>query len=58
MFIETWLTDINKDQLPFQNVQQFHLIRQNVLRASGGVSIFVKNDLQAAKPKIVVPDHL
>ena len=58
VFTETWLNKETADRLPFKEYQKFHLIRSNVARSSGGVSIFVKNCLPAAKLKIKVPDNL
>ena len=35
---ETWLTESNKDKMYFKNYDCFNLVRENVRRASGGVS--------------------
>ena len=58
VFSETWLTDETVDRLPFKKYQKFHLIRKNVLRCSGGVSIFVKDALPATRLKLQVPDDI
>ena len=42
-FTDTWLNDITKDQLSFEEYQKYHHIRQKCLRPSGGVSEFVIN---------------
>ena len=55
---ETWLNDITKDQISFNNYTNFHLIRKNVLRSSGGVSVLVKSDIPANRLNIDVPEHL
>ena len=58
VFSETWLTDEAVDRLPFKKYQKFHLIRKNVLRCSGGVSILVKDALPATRLKLQVPDDI
>ena len=55
---ETWLNDNTKDQISLNNYINFHLIRNNVLRSSGGVSIIVKNDIPVTRLNINVPDHI
>ena len=39
---ETWLSESNEDEMSFRNYYCFNLVRKNVRRASGGVSIVVK----------------
>ena len=58
VFTETWLCKATADRLPFKEYQKFHLIRDNVVRSSGGVSVFVKNKLPASKLKVQVPENL
>ena len=58
IFTETWLSDITKDQIHFKNYITFHSIRENVLRASGGVSILVKCNIPSSKIDVKVPEHL
>ena len=58
IFCETWLTDETKDFLPFHDYTKYHLIRKNVLRSSGSVSVFVKNVLKSKQMEINVPTHL
>ena len=58
VFSETWLTEETADRLPFRNYQKFHLIRINVARSSGGVSILVNNALPAKKLSLSMPDNL
>ena len=58
VFSETWLTEESADRLPFKNYQKFHLIRKNVARSSGGVSILVNNALPAKKLSLSMPDNL
>ena len=51
LFTETWATDNSVDSLvsTFDNYIMFHLIRSNCKRASGGVSIFVKDPTPATR---------
>ena len=58
VFTETWLCKATADRLPFKEYQKFNLIRDNVGRSSGGVSVFVKNILPATKLKVQVPENL
>ena len=58
VFSETWLTEESADRLPFKNYQKLHLIRKNVARSSGGVSILVNNALPAKKLSLSMPDNL
>ena len=58
VFTETWLSQDTCEQLPFPDYVKFHLIRESVLRHSGGVSIFIKNHLPAKRLKVKVPAHL
>ena len=39
---ETWLSEANKNKMFFRNYNCFNLVRKNVKRVSGGVSILVK----------------
>lgn len=45
IFCETWLTNETIDHLPFEDYTKYHLTRQNFLRSSGGLSIYVKKEL-------------
>ena len=60
VFTETWATDNTVDSLDntFDNYIMFHLIRSNCKRASGGVSIFVKDTIPATRLDVNVPNHL
>ena len=58
VFTETWLCQDSSKQLPFNDYVKFHIIRQNVLRHSGGVSTFIHKDIPATKLNVKVPDHL
>ena len=58
VFTETWLSEISKDELKFKRFVMFHSVRKNVLRVSGGVSIFVERNIPATEIDIRVPDHL
>ena len=44
---ETWATDATLKNLEFDEYNMFHSIRNNCSRASGGLSIFVKNTIPA-----------
>ena len=55
---ETWLTESNEDRMHFDNYVCFNLVRKNVLRASGGVSILVKEGLSTNNLNINVPEHI
>ena len=55
---ETWLSENNKDQINLNNYVNFHAIRKNTLRSSGGVSILVRENIPANKIDIKVPDHI
>ena len=55
---ETWLTESNKDRMYFKNNDCFNLVRENVRRASGGVSILVKEGIPTINLNIKVPDHI
>ena len=55
---ETWLSENNKDQIKLNNYVNFHLIRKNTLRSSGGVSILIRENIPANIIKIKVPDHI
>ena len=46
---ETWATDTALKCLDFKNYNMFHSIRSKVSRASGGLSILVKNSIPANK---------
>ena len=58
IFTETWATDTALNSLEFEEFTMFHSIRSNCLRASGGLSIFVKNTIPATKLDINIPSHL
>ena len=58
VFSETWLTNDTADRLPFNDYQKFNLMRKDFERCSGGVSIFVKNNIPAARLNIKVPDGM
>ena len=55
---ETWLSENNKDQVKLNNYVNFHSIRKNTLRSSGGVSILIKENIPANKIDIKVPEHI
>ena len=57
VFTETWLTDANKDRLPFKNYEKYHHIRKNCIRPSGGVSIFVKKPMKSKKINLAFGCH-
>ena len=42
---ETWLSESNKDRMYFENYVCFNRVRENVRKASGGVSILVKEGI-------------
>ena len=58
VFSETWATDTAIKSLEFDNYIMFHSIRSNCHKASGGLSIFVKNTFPANQLDIFVPEHL
>ena len=58
VFTETWLNDITSQQLQFNSYSMFHSVRTNTKRASGGVSVFVMDDIPATKLSINIPEHL
>ena len=55
---ETWLTESNQDRMHFDNYVCFNLVRKSVQRASGGVSILVKQGLPTININTNVPDHI
>ena len=57
-FTETWLNEETKDQISINNYVNFHLVRRNTARVSGGVSILVKNHIPTSKLEINVPEHI
>merc|ERR1712240_558594 len=57
-FTETWLNEETKDQVSINNYVNFHLVRRNTARVSGGVSILVKNHIPTSKLEINVPEHI
>ena len=57
-FTETWLNENTKDQILLNNYVNFHSVRKNVLRSSGGTSILVKNNIPANVIDIKVPEHI
>ena len=58
IFTETWLDEKTCRHLDIENYVMFHTIRNKALRASGGVSVFVKDDIPASRLNINVPEHL
>ena len=56
VFTETWATDVTLKRLEAEvdGYTMFHSTRDNCLRSSGGVSIFVKTDFPAKKKKILL----
>ena len=58
VFTETWLDDITCQHLNIDNYVMFHSIRNKALKASGGVLIFVMEDIPSTKINVAVPDHL
>ena len=58
IFTETWVDYITCQHLDIDNYVMFHATRINTLRASGGVSIFVKDDIPSTKINVSVQDHL
>ena len=57
-FTETWLTENTKDQIVMDKYVPFHKVRRNALRASGGVSLFVNEDIPATKLDVNVPEDI
>ena len=55
---ETWSTEDSLNELVFDRYTMFHSVRTNCIRASGGVSIFVKTQIQAVKLNVEIPKHL
>ena len=55
---ETWATDAALECLEFNEYNMFHSIRNEVSRASGGLSIFVKNTIPANQLVVEIPGHL
>ena len=55
---ETWNTDDKINELTFDKYTMYHFIRQNCIRPSGGISIFVRSHLKAVKLDVEVPRHL
>ena len=58
IFTETWLSNSTRDSIKFNGYNMFHLIRENVLRASGGISILVNSDIPANIINLNVPVYL
>ena len=58
IFTETWLDEKTCQHLDIENYTMFHSIRSKALKASGGVSVFVKDDIPASRLNIDVPEHL
>ena len=46
---ETWLNENTIDSVSISNYVNYHLVRKNALRSSGGVSILVKDNIPASK---------
>ena len=57
-FTETWLNENTKDQISLNNYVNFHSIRKDVLRSSGGISILVNENIPAKLLDIKIPEHL
>ena len=55
---ETWLNENTKDQISLNDYVNFHSVRKNVQRSSGGISILVKDHIPANMIDIKVPDHM
>ena len=55
---ETWLNVTTLDKVSINNYNNFHLVRKNTQRSSGGVSILVKDNIPANRVDIKVPDHI
>ena len=55
---ETWATEAVLENLEFNNYNMFHSIRNKFSRASGGLSMFIRNSICANKLNVVIPDHL
>ena len=58
VFTETWLDDTTCQHLDIDNYVMFHSARSKALKASGGVSVFVMDDIPSTKINVNVPDHL
>ena len=57
-FTETWLNNVSKDQLIMNNYVNFHFVRENVSKVSGGVTISVNKNIPSCKLDIDVPEHI
>ena len=57
-FTETWLSNDTRDSIKFNGYNIFHLIRENVLRVSGGISIVVDSNIPANRIDLKVPEYL
>ena len=55
---ETWLNENIIYSVSINNYVNYHLVRKNALRSSGGVSILVKDNIPACKVNIKVPEHI
>ena len=58
IFTETWLDDITCQHIDIDKYVMFHATRSKTQRASGGVSIFVSDDIPSTKINVCVPNHL
>ena len=58
IFTEAWLTNVSKDNLSMNNYVNFHFVRKNMSRASGGITILVNNNIPSCKLDIDVPEHI
>ena len=58
VFTETWLTEDTVERLPFNGYQKFHHVRKEFDSSSGGVSVFVKNNLPVTRLPLQVPDSM
>ena len=55
---ETWLNENTKYRISINDYVNFHSVRKNVQRSSGGISILVKDNIPASMIDIKVPDHM
>ena len=58
VFTETWLDDTTCQHLDIDNYVMFHSTRSKTLRASGGVSVFVMDDIPATKLNVNIPGNM
>ena len=58
IFTETWATENTLGSLDFGNYNMFHFVRKKCKRASGGLSIFVRDYIPATRLNVDVPSNL